>query len=419
LSFLGTNNYQSSKYYIEGKDPIETRFVQIASYQFHCSDFSENDNIYIFTTPTAKNRNWDDDYEFKVPYKEEFIKHKGLKSCFEQINVNISDENTVEIPEENSEEKIWETFDIIFKKLETEDEIVFDITHGFRSSPMLLMVLINYAKFLKNIKVRKILYGAFEAGDKTSTKIWDLTNFAILQDWTNGANEFLNFGRTDKLKSITATEIKIIIKDTEDIKIYEDFLNDIEVISKSLLTNRKQIIIDAIIFKNLKKRLKLLKRNLIKPFEPIIQEIENRTKDFDENENIINGFVAVKWCIDNHLIQQGITLLQENIISFLLNYLKIDWKNKENRRIMSSCLSINNKEKYETKTPIYDFNLVNEIFDNEYIKKFRKIYQKLNIGYRNDINHAGMNDNPNEPDKFFKSLEENYNKTKELLQNFE
>ena len=32
LSFWGTNNYQSSKYYIEGKEPIETRFVQIASF---------------------------------------------------------------------------------------------------------------------------------------------------------------------------------------------------------------------------------------------------------------------------------------------------------------------------------------------------------------------------------------------------
>jgi len=64
-----------------------------------------------------------------------------------------------EIPDGKDTDEIWEIFDIIYNALEEDDNIYIDITHSFRYLPMLLLVLLNYAKYLKNIKIKQITYG--------------------------------------------------------------------------------------------------------------------------------------------------------------------------------------------------------------------------------------------------------------------
>lgn len=55
LSFLGTSNYQVSKYYVVNTENfVETRFVQIASCKFHCWDFDENDEVLILQMKRVK-----------------------------------------------------------------------------------------------------------------------------------------------------------------------------------------------------------------------------------------------------------------------------------------------------------------------------------------------------------------------------
>ena len=273
LSVIGTNNYKSSKYYVEGRQPVETRFVQAASITFHCSDFDDNDKVFIFCTDEAKQKNWEDNYEFPVPCSDKKEQHKGLKSCLQDLSLKtrINEETAVWIPKENSEDQIWETFDIVFKKLNDEDEIVFDITHGFRASPMLLMVLINYAKFLKNIKVRKILYGAFEArNEKNETKIWDLTNFSMLQDWTNSTNEFINFGHSDNLSKISIEESNNDIYSNNEKATLKGLADNIQKTSKLFSTIRGQKLLQGDDFLQLQNSLKKIKsKNTPKPLEPI------------------------------------------------------------------------------------------------------------------------------------------------------
>lgn len=109
LSFLGTNNYTASKYFIKEQETVETRFVQIASLKFHCADFDENDKIFIFTTPTANERNWKDDFEFTNFKTQEKERHKGLKTEFEKQNLK-SEITAIEVPEETSEEKYLGNF---------------------------------------------------------------------------------------------------------------------------------------------------------------------------------------------------------------------------------------------------------------------------------------------------------------------
>ncbi len=407
LSFLGVINYTSSKYYIGKKEPIQARFVQIASLNFFCDDFTENDKIFIFTTETAKEKNWEDYTGTNLHTKAE-ISTVGLKTELENsIFSNLFE--TIPIPEETSEEQIWDTFQIVFDMLEDDDEIIFDITHGFRSGPMLLMVLMNYAKFLKNISVRKILYGAFDISNKEKTKIWDLTNFALLQDWTSGANEFFNFGSTDKLTNLARKEILPIIKDDKTnaniAKKINSFVDNLNKLTVGISTVRGLEIYNGKTIKQINELYSEIEEsNFIAPFAPIIAKINSKFKNYEE-KSILNIFNIVSFCIEHRQVQQAVTFLQEAIVSFALYNNNLPWftdkqqkynQIRDKREMVSSVFNfldlIENpnfsEDNWNWKKSWFNDEI--ELFKNdEFTQEIKSIY--VIIGkYRNDINHGGF-----------------------------
>jgi CRISPR-associated Csx2 family protein len=78
------------------------------------------------------------------------------------------------------------------------DEIVFDITHGFRSLPMIAMLTIAYLKQVKGVKVQHVSTG-FDAKDEQGTPVFDLTPFANLLDWLAAAKMFTATGDSSEL----------------------------------------------------------------------------------------------------------------------------------------------------------------------------------------------------------------------------
>ena len=163
ISFLGNGFYEPTKYVENTTDEVKVeslRFIQEATINAYCKDYNNNDIIYIFTTKGAL-LNWNDGEHknFRTNSNEWY---EGLGSRLKGLKLDCSFENIM-IPEGQSTDEIWEIFRIVYEKLQEKDELIFDITHGFRSLPMLNMVLINYAKLLKNITVKGIYYGAFDA----------------------------------------------------------------------------------------------------------------------------------------------------------------------------------------------------------------------------------------------------------------
>ena len=146
ISFLGTNNYIACNYYLGTQDNKvgNVRFVQQAVIELLCQDFTEEDKILFFLTDEAKKRNWEDDgqinYRLNVP-----IIQKGLASIMKDLNLQAQI-HEFRIDNGFSSNEIWKIFETVFDKLNDGDEVHFDITHAFRSLPMLGMVLMNYAK---------------------------------------------------------------------------------------------------------------------------------------------------------------------------------------------------------------------------------------------------------------------------------
>jgi len=417
ISILGTGYYQKTKYYYNDKDNyIETHFVQEATLNLVNTKWNRGDKAFIFLTKRARVDNW----ESPAQVNNFFVKkgdskaYIGLKETLlrNDFLLEIVDDDSINIPDGNNEKEIWEIFEKVFNVLKDNDEVYFDITHAFRSIPMLVMVLINYSKFLKNITVKSITYGNWEGKDENNNSpIINLTAFSELQDWTSAANDFVNFGNVEKLSKLAKNDISPLAR---QFKGENDTVNSLIKISKflpqfidNILTCRGKSITKNMEGKLINKELNNIKENLISPLTPILNKIENKLFPFDNNDNLINGFNAVSWCIDNNLIQQGFTILQENIISLVCEDVDIDKADKKTRNIVSSCFTIKENEitKEEWKG---DANSYPEI--TELILEKSKIIEILKSDYisltniRNDINHFGYSDNTMKPEKLKKAL---------------
>lgn len=222
LSFLGTNRYIKTKYYLNEeckKTSQLTHFVQETTIGKTCLNWSSNDKVFIFLTEDAKTKNWESPAQKNNPKGQ----YTGLAEILEALNLNPKVQ-VIDIPDGFSEEEIWNIFVIIFRKLKDDDELYIDITHAFRFFPLLMIVIFNYAKVVLNITVKHIYYGAFEklgpaymvendiSEEERYAPILDLASFSELQEWSNAANSFVKFGSSELITELTKKEISPILK---------------------------------------------------------------------------------------------------------------------------------------------------------------------------------------------------------------
>ena len=307
ISVLGSTNYGTCKYEFKEKGFIsqDVRFIQEATLQMlNAKEWGNNSAGYICVTSGDKGSyelNWKDNGH-KDRTSGCFIHCEGLETRLTRLKLPFKIEPIL-IKDGNDKDEIWEVFDTIFKLLKDDDEIYFDITHGFRYLPMLILVLSNYAKFLKNIKVKSITYGNYEARNKKSNiaPIIDITSFSVLQDWTSATQTFRETGQTHNI-------VKIL--DNYDLNCLKEFSDEIfEVRAREIIKGESAI--------NAKIELQNIKMNetpFTKLKERLLIIFENFKKD-----NIDNVFYAVKYCDEFGLTQQGFTLFIEYIISKVIS----------------------------------------------------------------------------------------------------
>lgn len=403
ITFLGTNDYKETKYSylnrITGEEiSVTTRFVQEAIHKIVANDST----FYVALTSGAKEANWLDTAE-----------KKGLKSIFDSKCIRYEE---ISLKDGRDEKEIWENFDAIFEVLEDGDHIYVDITHSFRSIPIIIMSVINYAKFIRNITIEAIYYGAYEAMVDGIAPIFDLSLFNTITDWTIGAEKFINTGNSEQISKILRETINPILRDTkgkdEEANLSRRINNNLEVFSNALYTVRGNEIYE--LGCQLKSSLELIKEiqeKQLKPFEKILDKIYGKVS-FYSGDIVRDVHNTVKLCRDLNLIQQAYTLLLENIISYLCIAGNLDPFNRENREAISKIIpcyiprkNISVDSKYE------DINHKIKYYLNQDIAS---LYEDLG-DYRNDMNHAGYRQNSRKAKKFKDDLNEYIDKFEKLI----
>ena len=417
ISFLGTGNYQECFYEVENQKSNIGKFVQTATVGFFCSDFIEDDRIVIFCTEKAEEKH--------------FI---SLKREFTANNLPVPD--LVKIPDGSSEEKLWEIFQIVMDEVKDKDQIIFDITHSFRSLPMLMTILLQYLKVLKNISIQGVYYGAFEklgyAKDvelmpvsERIAPIFDLTPFFSLYDWSIAINNFIKFGNTELLNGLSELALKPIQcdsnlrnQDSTALKKIVDFLNKF---TKAVHLTRGPEITRLQYEKELIEPLDIIQGSIIPPLTPLIESLKYEFKDFKKND-IENGLRASLWCFEHKMYQQGLTILQESIITIFSEKLSPNsLSDRDKRDAVSLAFKITNDNMRKMSNQIEDENIsgnakVEKIKHNpdkdvsELCKLIKPdisvFYEKLK-SIRNDINHSGYSDNSDKkPEKLIVKINE-------------
>lgn len=414
ISVLGLSNYGSCFYTRDDKGfkSQEVRYIQEATldYLMKMGNWNITDIAYILLTHGAEKRNWVDNGHIyqgsSLP-----IEQSGLKTQLEKMKLPFPIIPIKNLPDGNDEKEIWMIFEQVFNLLQENDELYFDLTHGFRYLPMLILVLGNYSKFLKNIVVKSITYGNYEARNRETNEaaIIDLYPLSDLQDWTFASANFLKNGNITQLKSMCDQNLKPILKEAKGSNLaattLKKYMAALECIVNDMNTCRGINIIQGNNINELFTLSSQLTDVIIEPLKPVIEKMRDSFAEFIPSPNIKNGYLAAKWCFDNQLYQQSLTILHETIISHICEGKK--WNDIRYREIVSKTLNIyiNKIEQEKWQCTPDQVDLIKEILGNKALGFLASMYV-VTTSLRNDYNHAGMRTNPANRQRIISQLKE-------------
>ncbi len=401
ISVLGIGFYNECNYY-SGGFAYKTRFIQQATLAMHASQgqWTADDAAYILLTDGAKKNNWQLPGNIRRNARtRQDEEYRGLKDCLDDLSLPMP-VTPVDINDGKDEAEMWNIFDTVYRLLREGDSLYFDVTHGFRYLPMFVVVLGNYAKFMKNVTVNAITYGNFEASSNDGAPIMNLLSLSTLQNWTYAAADFLRHGDAKRLKECATAELTPILKETKG---RDAAASDLRRLCATLSTFSEEMLfcrgMDVLAGKSATDVESLVGKagkNYLRPFVPLFDHIRDVAAPFvpDAPANMIR---AARLCFRFGNYQAAITLLEEGIVTFFCRRhgVAITDKNKReavNKAFTKNLLAKNGEEQKFNRSGKRDFDsLVDRIaadclMDENLVNRFTS----LQTDVRNDINHAGM-----------------------------
>ena len=416
ISVLGTGFYAPCKYRHGDTVMDETRFIQKAMLDaHHIESWSENDAICILLTQKARSENWD------IPSGERLNSATGKAEAYQGLRQIISGSGLkakvypLDIPDGGNETEMWKIFNTLYNFLEQDDELYFDLTHSFRYLPMLVLVLGNYAKFMKGTRIVAMSYGNYEAREHSTNEapIINLMPLSALQEWTDAAAAFKKFGKMDNMSK----SIDVIRKgDFSDMgkkqrASYKEALNrlnkNMTELERQISTCRGNYLYDSGTANEVRKSINSIRQTgkLPEPAMLVLDEIDNVVSPLAAGGD--KSLTAViEWCKTYGMLQQAYTLGQESIVTMLCNRFsefnpfadktengEKTGKERQYRDYMSALLGINGKvaadESKWTGKLAEKRELTHAFLNLEWMVELRKRYGQL-TNNRNTINHGGF-----------------------------
>ena len=403
VSVLGATNYGACEYIKDGLSYGTTRFIQVSTLRMLTSSGTwshDHDVAYFLLTEQAEKMNWVDEGQLDRVTSKPIKGIKGLQNSLLDLEQETGKvrfpriEAISRLPMGNNEQEIWTIFNQVFNRLEDGDELYFDLTHGFRYLPMLILVLGNYSKFLKQATVKGITYGNYESRNaQNQAPIVDLLPLSQLQDWTFAAGQFLESGHVKRLVSLCQSSYAQILKNTrgqdEAARQLRTFSEALDKVMSDFQTCRGMAVINASNLKRVISTATILNTTFISAFNPIFDKIKASLNDFDVQPNIRNAIVAARWCYEKGMYQQSATFLQEAIVSFFCNQHGIRIDDEDAREVVNGAINIKAWNIAEDKWRGDKMMIRKLIEDCMMTNQLANDFDNLTT-VRNDINHSGM-----------------------------
>ena len=293
ITFLGITDYEEVEYrWHDLSKP--TKFVQEALVRW-----LQPETTCVLLTERARAEQW-----------------QKLRSLLEK-HTEIMEIN---IPDGKKEAELWRIFTAISNAVHEGDEIAFDITHGFRSLPMIALLTIAYLKQVKGVKVQHVVYGVYEKG-KHEAPILDLTPFANLLDWLAAAKIFTATG--------DSSELGRLIQDVQDAahRNKEAYGDSLPLALKNFGAALKEVSNDLLLARvpNLPKSVrKLAERQSAantevpqwaRPLTLLLDKIADAYESF-QDDSLPTQAKLIRWYLNHNHIVQAMTLAREWVVSY-------------------------------------------------------------------------------------------------------
>ncbi len=393
ISFLGTSDYQTVTYIYAGRD-FTTNLFPEALFHF----FSDLETLYLFATRAVQC-------------------HSNLQRLRERIPPERL--QVVPIPDGQSEEELWDIFSALTETVEEKEEVVFDITHSFRSIPFLTFLAAAYLRAARRVRIRAVVYGAYEArpkDDPGSRPVFDLTPFVFLLDWLAATNQFIHTGDAQYLARLLVRE-----GDARRSGALKHAGRDLENFSRAIMLCRPLEVMEnaARVSAVLKKASEDLAR-WARPFEVMAGRIEEEygrraLSEPTQNvqESLRQQLDLIHWYADHGQVIQAVTLAREWVVT------AAGWRlngtfvlSREERERIEQGLSGLCRVAQGRSTP----DELNE--EGREMQKWPEadalsdLWNQL-TAVRNDLDHAGMNLSPMSASKLSQKTQ------KEILPNLD
>lgn len=477
MTVVGTGMYKECTYGLNNLE-FKSRFVQEAELRILKEQGEKIDKIICFATEEAEDCNWEkfrrvfvgmknrelrnvevpdevkDFLDRQGKWEDKTITDRGLKELFSEIYPE-AEIQCVRIPIGSNEDELLEIFTAMYQAMGEKDDLYIDVTHGFRSMPMLYIPVIKYAEALKNIRVKAIYYGAYEvSGDKKP--VFDLVVYKEILDWAFGSKNFIEYGISADLRK-TAGERQGIKARKRDFSFNEAgrFVNLLDGFTKCIQTGRgNEIPTD----KSGQEKMCIRREyELLINFDlntltfpvliPLLDKVRDSISEFAVKGNTATGLATVHWCRDKYMIQQGYTALEETIKSFVCDLygfrdeVRMEIRDNVVGNAMSFCNSLfmdyarkngksNATQWYkENQNRFFDMRGDWKIPSGENEAEFKKVAESVPLDLvqiladvkdkRNDINHFGMRNSASKPDKLKQIFEKQVDLFDELYEKYQ
>ena len=349
-----------------------------------------------------------------------FVTEKARAKHWEQFQCRVEDYvevvEAVSIPDGRNEDELWALFETVVAEVDVQEQVIFDITHGFRSLSFLSLLAVAYLREVKDIKLQAVLYGNFEARDEAGrTPVIDLSSFVSLFDWMTAADRFTRFGDAGDL----AERLKKVRPDWQDQRTDPDkreqakrlsfTANSLDSVSMALRLIRPNEAMDA--SATLKQQLLDASQSIhahARPFVPLVRSITDAyaplalpfpQQQIDPMAQLAYERDMVDWLLKRHQYVQAVAIAREWIISWVMVQIEIkdfkDLLDRENREEVGHIMGQALREQQQNHG-----NFTNTAFPNgKTLHSIGQIKQALDIyshlgDTRNDLLHAGKRSNP-------------------------
>ena len=382
ITTVGTTQYQETTYSFSEELRYTTCYVAEA-----VARLKPVDQVVFLLTPKARAAHWE-----------------KLQSCFSAIEkpVEIA---ACDIPEGQTEAEIWQIFDVLVDAVPAHAQVIFDITHAFRSIPILVLLGAAFLRIAKNVQIQGLYYGLYVSG-QTETPIIDLTPALSLLDWLTATDQFIATGSAVQLGALLQTvhqdfyRLRKPGKDEPKPVLLQKFGSAIQDVSRSIELIRPISLIERDLSKLIRQSTTALAQEVgifAKPFGLLLEQVQQSyislalaTEKATVKEKIAKQFLLLEWYVERRFTVHALLLAREWVVSaFCVLTGRDDYCKRDHRVEMEKQLNAI-AHRYdghdgEPPQPIEAY-----VADVQALATF---WSRLGT-YRNDLAHVQMNEAP-------------------------